>query len=47
MEQFRYGVAWKDYPFKRDYPERGMNSAEYEKNEDKWLQLSRSITKRQ
>ncbi len=47
MEQFRYGVAWKDYPFKRDYPERGMTSAEYEKNEDKWLQLSRSITKRQ
>jgi iron(III) transport system substrate-binding protein len=47
MEQFRYGVAWKDYPFKRDYPERGMTSAEYEKNEDKWLQLTRSITKRQ
>jgi len=47
MEQFRYGVAWKDYPFKRDYPERGMNSAEYEKNEDKWLQLTRSITKQQ
>jgi len=23
MEQFRYGVAWKDYPFKREYPERG------------------------
>ncbi|HWH80292.1 MAG TPA: extracellular solute-binding protein [Candidatus Binatus sp.] len=46
MEQFRYGVAWKDYPFKREYPERGMNSAEYEKNEDKWLQLTRSITKR-
>lgn len=47
MEQFRYGVAWKDYPFKRDYPERGMSSAEYEKAEDKWLQLTRSITKRQ
>jgi iron(III) transport system substrate-binding protein len=47
MEQFRYGVAWKDYPFKRDYPERGMTSAEYEKNEDNWLQLTRAITKRQ
>jgi len=46
MEQFRYGVAWKDYPFKREYPERGMTSAEYEKAEDKWLQLTRSITKR-
>ena len=46
MEQFRYGVAWKDYPFKRDYPERGMTSAEYEKAEDKWLQLTRAITKK-
>jgi iron(III) transport system substrate-binding protein len=46
MEQFRYGVAWKEYPFKRDYPERGMTSAEYEKAEDKWTQLTRSITKR-
>lgn len=46
MEQFRYGVAWKEYPFKREYPERGMTSAEYEKAEDKWTQLTRSITKR-
>jgi iron(III) transport system substrate-binding protein len=47
MEQFRYGVAWKDYPFKREYPERGMRSTDYENAEDKWLQLTRSITKRQ
>jgi iron(III) transport system substrate-binding protein len=47
MEQFRYGVAWKEYPFKREYPERGMNSAEYETAEDKWLQLTRAITKKQ
>ena len=46
MEQYRYGVAWKEYPFKRDYPERGMTSAEYEKSEDKWTQLVRSITRR-
>lgn len=46
MEQFRYGVAWKEYPFKRDYPERGMTSAEYEKAEDRWMQLTRAITKR-
>ena len=46
MEQFRYGVAWKDYPFKREYPERGMTSTDYESAEDKWLQLTRSITKR-
>ncbi len=46
MEQYRYGLAWKDYPFKREYPERGMSSAEYEKAEDLWTQLARSITKR-
>ena len=46
LEQFRYGVAWKDYPFKREYPERGMSSAEYENAEDKWLQLTRSISKK-
>jgi iron(III) transport system substrate-binding protein len=46
MEQFRYGLAWKEYPFKREYPERGMASAEYERAEDRWTQLVRSITKR-
>jgi iron(III) transport system substrate-binding protein len=46
MEQFRYGVAWKEYPFKREYPERGMTSSEYENAEDKWLQLTRSISKK-
>jgi iron(III) transport system substrate-binding protein len=46
MEQFRYGVAWKEYPFKREYPERGMSSSEYENAEDKWLQLTRSISKK-
>jgi iron(III) transport system substrate-binding protein len=46
MEQFRYGVAWKEYPFKREYPERGMSSADYENAEDKWLQLTRSISKK-
>lgn len=46
MEQFRYGVAWKEYPFKREYPERGMTSSEYENAEDRWLQLTRSISKK-
>lgn len=46
MEQFRYGVAWKEYSFKREYPERGMTSQQYEAAEDKWMQLTRSITKR-
>jgi hypothetical protein len=46
MEQFRYGVAWKDYPFKREYPERGMTSVQYQDAEDKWIQLLRSTTQR-
>ncbi len=46
MEQFRYGVAWKEYPFRSEYPERGMSSADYENAEDKWLQLTRSISKK-
>ena len=46
MEQFRYGVAWKEYAFKREYPERGMTSTEYEKAEDKWTQATRALTKR-
>lgn len=46
MEQFRYGVAWKDYSFKREYPERGMTSADYERAEDRWMQATRLLTKR-
>lgn len=46
MEQFRYGVAWKEYSFKREYPERGMTSVEYEKAEDRWMQATRLLTKR-
>jgi hypothetical protein len=29
-EQFRYGVALKNYPFKRECPERAKTSSEYE-----------------
>jgi iron(III) transport system substrate-binding protein len=46
MEQFKYGVAWKEYPFKREYPERGMTTAQYQDAEEKWSQLLRSITHR-
>ena len=46
MEQFRYGVAWKQYPFKREYPERGMTTAQYQDAEEKWSQLLRSLTRR-
>jgi len=46
MEQFRYGVAWKEYPFKREYPERGMTTAQYQDAEEKWSQLLRATTQR-
>lgn len=45
MEQFRYRGPGR-ISFKREYPERGMSSAEYENAEDKWLQLTRSISKK-
>ena len=46
MEQFKYGVAWKEYPFKREYPERGMTTAQYQDAEEKWSESLRSITRR-
>jgi hypothetical protein len=46
MEQFRYGVAWKEYTFKREYPERGMTTSQYQDAEEKWSDLLRSITRR-
>ena len=46
MEQFKYGVAWKEYPFKREYPERGMTTMGYQDAEEKWSQWLRSITRR-
>jgi iron(III) transport system substrate-binding protein len=46
MEQFKYGVAWKQYPFKREYPERDMTTSQYQDAEEKWSQLLRSITRR-
>jgi iron(III) transport system substrate-binding protein len=38
-----YGAAWKDYPFKRVYPERGMTSKEYQKAQKSWNKLLRAI----
>jgi iron(III) transport system substrate-binding protein len=46
MEQFRYGVAWKDQPFKREYPEHGMTTQQYQDAEEKWDQLLHSIVMR-
>ncbi len=46
LEQFKYGVAWKNYLFKRFYPERGMTTFQYEKAIKKWDQLLHSIARR-
>jgi iron(III) transport system substrate-binding protein len=46
MEQFKYGVAWKEQPFKREYPERGMTTTQYQDAEDKWDQLLHAIVVR-
>lgn len=43
LEKFKYGVAWKDYPFKREYPERGMSTLEYQKALKKWNKLLRAV----
>lgn len=46
LEKFKYGVAWKDYPFKREYPERSMSTMEYQKTLKGWNKLLRSIGRR-
>lgn len=43
LESFYYGMAWKDYPFKRVYPERGMTSKQYDKAVKEWSKLLRSV----
>jgi len=39
LQSFYYGVAWKDYPFKRYYPERGLSVREYNRALKKWNKL--------
>ena len=39
-------MAWKEYPFKRVYPERGMTARQYDKSLKKWNKLLRSIGKK-
>lgn len=46
LQGFHYGMAWKDYPFKRVYPERGMTVKEYDKSLKKWNKLLRSVGKK-
>jgi iron(III) transport system substrate-binding protein len=43
LEKFKYGVAWKDYPFKRYYPERELSSAQYQRALNDWHKIVRSL----
>jgi len=43
LQKFHYGMAWRDYPFKRVYPERGMTVKQYNQSLKKWNKLLRSI----
>ena len=43
LQKFHYGMAWRDYPFERVYPERGMSSSQYNKSLKKWNKLLRSV----
>ncbi|MEX0804521.1 MAG: extracellular solute-binding protein [Candidatus Binatia bacterium] len=45
FEKNKYGVAWKDYPFKREFPERGMSTMQYIREEKKWNRLLRDIAR--
>ena len=43
LQKFHYGAAWKEYPFKRYYPERGMTTMQYQKEQKKWDKLLRAM----
>ena len=41
--KLHYGAAWKDYPFKRVFPERGMSVKEYQKEQKGWNRMLRAV----
>lgn len=43
LEKFHYGSATRETPFKRWRPERGLTTAQYEKEVDHWEKLMRQI----
>jgi iron(III) transport system substrate-binding protein len=47
FEKFKYGVAWKEYPFKRYYPEREMSSGQYQRALRDWHKIVRSLGRQQ
>ncbi|MFQ5681872.1 MAG: ABC transporter substrate-binding protein [Candidatus Binatia bacterium] len=47
LQSFYYGVAWKNYPFKRVLPEKGMTTKQYNKSLKKWDKILRSLGRKQ
>ena len=45
-EKFRYASSTKKYPFKRWYPEKGLTTAQFETQFNKWQKLLRQIARR-
>ncbi len=45
-EKLFYGSAAKDYGFERWYPEKGLNTTEYQEQANQWLKLLREITRK-
>lgn len=43
LENLDYGNATKDYGFKRWYPEKGLTTAQYDKEDAKWEKLLRDL----
>ena len=43
LQKFHYGAAWKKYPFERYYPERGMTTKQYQKEQKSWNKLLRAV----
>ena len=47
LQKFHYGAAWKEYPFPRHYPERGMTTMGYLKEEKGWNKLLKQVGRSQ
>jgi len=43
LEKLEYGNATKDYGFKRWYPERGLSTAQYDRENTKWEKILRDL----
>ncbi|MEK7340864.1 MAG: extracellular solute-binding protein [Candidatus Binatota bacterium] len=43
LEKLDYGNATKDYGFKRWYPERGLSTAQYDRENTKWEKILRDL----